>query len=165
MAVHAGEAREHPGCGRPAQGLGGRSRQAAGSTRGAAIVPAAGAVVVDDDGRILLVLRGREPGRGLWSVPGGKVEPGETLEEACAREVREETGLTVKVGDELWSVRLPTGDGREYEIHDFAATVTGGTLRAGDDADDAAWFPVEDLATLPLVDSLLDHLRRLGPGS
>ncbi|MBA4609080.1 NUDIX hydrolase [Aeromicrobium sp. Marseille-Q0843] len=128
------------------------------------MVPAAGAVVVDD-GRILLVRRGREPGRGLWSVPGGRVEPGESLEAACAREVLEETGLTVTVGPELWVVRLPTGDGREFEIHDFAATVTGGALLAGDDADEAAWFPLGELGTLPLVDSLLDHLRRAGLGS
>ncbi|SKB10181.1 NUDIX hydrolase [Aeromicrobium choanae] len=124
-------------------------------------VLAASAVIVED-GRILLVRRGRDPGRGLWSVPGGKVEPGESLEAACAREVLEETGLTVTVGHELWLVRLPTGDGREFEIHDFAATATGGTLLAGDDADDAAWFPLEQLADLPLVDSLLDHLRRVG---
>lgn len=120
------------------------------------MIPAVGAVVTDDSGRILLVLRGRDPGRGLWSVPGGKVEPGEGLEEATAREVLEETGLTVDVGRELWVARVPAGDGAEFEIHDFVATVTGGHLRAGDDADDARWFTSEELADLPLVDTLRD---------
>lgn len=118
-----------------------------------------GAVVTDDDGRVLLVLRGREPSRGLWSVPGGKVEPGETLEEACAREVLEETGLTVRVGQELWCVRLPAGDGREYEVHDFAATVAGGSLAAGDDADDVGWFSAAEIDALSMVDGLRALLR------
>ncbi|MCQ3997213.1 NUDIX domain-containing protein [Aeromicrobium sp. 636] len=125
-------------------------------------VLAAGAVIVDPAGRLLLVRRGHDPGRGLWSVPGGKVEPGETLAEATAREVLEETGLDVTVGRELWVARVPTGDGREYEIHDFVARVVGGTLRAADDADDAAWFEPGQLERLPLVDTLLDHLRRAG---
>ncbi|WP_246119626.1 NUDIX hydrolase [Aeromicrobium flavum] len=129
------------------------------------LVLAAGAVITDDRGRLLLVLRGREPGRGLWSVPGGKVEPGESLEDATVREVLEETGLAITVGRELWTVRVPTGDGREYEIHDFAATVVGGVLQAGDDASEAAWFAPEDLDGLPLVDSLLDLLRTTGLGS
>lgn len=123
---------------------------------------AASAVILDQDGRLLLVRRGRPPGRGLWSVPGGKVEPAESLEEAAAREVLEETGLVVTVGPELWMVTIPTGDGREYEIHDFAATVVSGDLRAGDDADEAAWFRPEEIEHLPLVDLLLDHLRRSG---
>ena len=123
------------------------------------MIPAVGAVVTDDSGRLLLVLRGRDPGRGLWSVPGGKVESGEGLREATAREVLEETGLTVDVGRELWVARVPAGDGVEFEIHDFAATVVGGELRAGDDADDARWFRPGELADLPLVDTLLDFLR------
>lgn len=123
-------------------------------------VLAASAVITDESGRILLVRRGREPGRGLWSVPGGKVEPGESLQEAAVREVREETGLTVSIGRELWTVDVPTGDGRMYEIHDFAATVVSGTLHAGDDADEAGWFTFEELPQVPLVDTLFDHLQR-----
>lgn len=123
---------------------------------------AASAVILDEDGRLLLVRRGRPPGQGLWSVPGGKVEPGEALEEAAAREVLEETGLVVTVERELWMVTVPTGDGRDYEIHDFAATVVGGELRAGDDADEAAWFGPDEIEHLPLVDLLLEHLRRTG---
>lgn len=122
-------------------------------------VLAASAVVLDDEGRVLLVRRAHDPGRGLWSVPGGRVEPGETLEEACAREVLEETGYVVEVGAELWTAHVPIGDGRDYEIHDFAATVVSGLLVAGDDADDAGWFSLDAMAALPMVDDLLDLLR------
>ena len=94
------------------------------------VVLAAGAVVTDADGRVLLVRRGHDPQRGRWSVPGGRVESGESLAAAAAREAFEETGLQIEVGRELWTVRVPVGDGREYEIHDFAATATGGRAQA-----------------------------------
>ncbi|HLL07775.1 MAG TPA: NUDIX domain-containing protein, partial [Nocardioidaceae bacterium] len=71
------------------------------------LVPCVGAVVRDADGRLLMVLRGRPPGQGLWSLPGGRVEPGESKQGALAREVREETGLEVLVGDLLGSVQRP----------------------------------------------------------
>lgn len=129
---------------------------------GMEIVPAASVVIVDGDGRVLLVKRGRAPQRGRWSVPGGRVEPGESFEAAAAREALEETGLEVAVGRELWAVRIPTGDGREFEVHDFAATVTGGGLRPGDDADDARWVPAGDLHAMRLTPHLVDHLRRAG---
>ncbi|GAA1770779.1 NUDIX domain-containing protein [Agromyces humatus] len=125
-------------------------------------VLAASAVITDPDGRLLLVKRGREPQRGRWSVPGGHVEPGEALEAAAAREALEETGLHVEVGRELWTVRVPTGDGREYEVHDFAATVAGGVLGHGDDADDARWVSADELHSLRLTSHLVDHLRMAG---
>lgn len=111
---------------------------------------------------MLLVLRGTEPEKGRWSVPGGSVEPGETLAEAAAREAFEETGLRVSVGRELWCVTIPAGDGRVFEVHDFAATVTGGELTPGDDADDARWVTAADLDQLPLTTNLADYLRRAG---
>jgi ADP-ribose pyrophosphatase YjhB (NUDIX family) len=126
------------------------------------VVLAASAVVTDAGGHVLLVKRGRDPQRGRWSVPGGRVEAGESLEAAAAREVLEETGLRVEIGRELWTVRVPTGDGREFEIHDFAATVAGGALRAGDDADDARWVEPGALPTLRLTSHLAEHLRRAG---
>lgn len=115
-------------------------------------------VVVVADGAILLVQRGHEPQLGRWSVPGGRVEPGETLRQAATREAYEETGLEVRVGRELWSLLIPDGD-RTFEVHDFAATVTGGTLRAGDDAADVRWIPFEELEDLPLTDGLMGYLR------
>ncbi len=128
---------------------------------------AAGAVVRDDDGRVLLVLRARDPSRGRWSIPGGRVEPGETLEQAAAREVLEETGLRVAVGAELWQLTIPAGDGREFEVHDFAATVVDGTLIPGDDAADARWVRADELAALPLTADLATYLARagIGPGA
>ncbi|HET8602424.1 MAG TPA: bifunctional GNAT family N-acetyltransferase/NUDIX hydrolase [Marmoricola sp.] len=125
-------------------------------------VTAVGAVVVDDEGRVLLVQRGHEPERGRWTVPGGRVEEGESLAEAVAREVREETGLEVAVHEELWSLRKRVDDARDYVIRDFRATVTGGRLRPGDDAPDARWVAPEDLDALPLTEDLLAWLRRAG---
>lgn len=124
---------------------------------------AASAVIVDGEGRVVLVRRGSEPEKGRWSIPGGRVEPGESLEEAAAREAFEETGLSVTIGPELWSLTVPTGDGRVFEIHDFSATVVGDTeLRAGDDADDARWVGPAELDLLPLTDGLAGYLTRAG---
>ena len=118
-------------------------------------------VVIVADGAILLVQRGHEPQLGRWSVPGGRVEPGETLAEAAAREAYEETGLEVRIGAELWSLTIPDGD-RSFEVHDFAATVTGGKLRAGDDAADVRWIPLDELDQWPLTEDLLGYLTRGG---
>jgi 8-oxo-dGTP diphosphatase len=125
------------------------------------VIACVGAVIRDGAGRLLLIRRGREPGKGLWSIPGGRVEAGESDEEAVVREVREETGLIVAPGPFIGSVLRPRG-GAQMEIRDYAATVTGGELRAGDDADDAMWAPVEALGELPLADGLLDALRGWG---
>jgi ADP-ribose pyrophosphatase YjhB (NUDIX family) len=114
---------------------------------------------VFDGGRLLLVRRGHEPGRGLWSLPGGRCEPGETAAAAAVREVREETGLEVASGLLIGRVERPGTGGSVYLIEDFACTVTGGSLRAGDDADDARYVAVADLDTLPLTAGLLDTLR------
>ncbi|MFF4238711.1 NUDIX hydrolase [Actinomadura geliboluensis] len=121
-----------------------------------------GGIVRDGDGRLLLVRRGRPPGAGLWSVPGGRVEPGEDDPAAVARELKEETGLDVAVGALAGTVERPGPEGVVFEIHDYAATVTGGTLRAGDDADDVAWVRPDDLADLPLTPGLLDALAEWG---
>ena len=132
------------------------------STGARPVVLAACAVVTDELGRVLLVRRGRAPDRGSWSVPGGRVEPGETLEQAAARETLEETGLHVQIGRELWDLQVPTGDGRTYDIHDFAAVVVGGTLEPGDDADDARWVSPDELDALPLTPDLAGYLQRAG---
>ncbi|MCP3425342.1 NUDIX domain-containing protein [Rothia sp. AR01] len=139
------------------------SRPAADAQAGEpATIPSACGVIVDAAGRILLVQRGHEPGKGLWSVPGGKSEPGETLRETAAREVLEETGLRVVVGRELWSLRVPAGAGREYEIHDFEARVVDGELQPADDAADARWVSAQELRELPLTDGLDAYLAESG---
>jgi len=121
-----------------------------------------GAVIRNERGRLLLIRRGHDPGAGLWSLPGGRVEPGETDEQALVREIREETGLVVQAGRLLGRVRRPYGDGDVIDIRDYAATVTGGTLVAGDDAADARWADEEDFASLPLTEGLTEILTSWG---
>ncbi|SES44069.1 NUDIX hydrolase [Actinokineospora terrae] len=106
-----------------------------------------GGLVRDERDRLLLIRRGREPGAGLWSIPGGKVEPGESDPEALTREVAEETGLAVVVGDLVGTVERPAPDGL-FEIHDYRCTVTGGDLSPGDDADAATWVDLAMFTTL-----------------
>ena len=125
-------------------------------------VPCVGAVVVHE-GRLLLVQRGHEPGRGLWSVPGGRLEPGETLEKGCAREVLEETGLVVMPGHVVGRVERPAPDGSIYVIDDLDCALSGAPdLVAGDDADDACWASLADLDALPLVPLLHATLEGWG---
>jgi ADP-ribose pyrophosphatase YjhB (NUDIX family) len=120
-------------------------------------------VVRDEQGRLLLVRRANEPGRGLWSIPGGRVEPGETAVEAVVREVAEETRLPVVVLGLAGVVERPAPGGMVYVIEDHVARLASGvdpaSVRAGDDALDAAWVPVEELEGLPCVDGLLAALR------
>ncbi len=103
---------------------------------------------------MLLIRRGHDPGAGLWSVPGGRVEAGETDADALVREMAEETGLVVDPGPLVGRVRRGP-----YLISDYRCSVVGGTLRAGDDAADARWCDAATLAELPLVDGLLATLR------
>jgi 8-oxo-dGTP diphosphatase len=126
-------------------------------------VPCAGAVVTRDDGRILVIRRGREPSRGRWSIPGGRVEDGEDRAAAAAREVREETGLAVVVRAELGRVLLPAGDD-DYDVIDFAATVVGDpdTAVAGDDADEVRWVDRAELESLDTSPGLTQHLASWG---
>ena len=121
-------------------------------------IPCVGAVVKDEQGRLLLIKRGHEPGAGLWSLPGGRIEPGETDAEALVREMLEETGLKVAPGRLLGNVKRPGLDGDVIDIRDYAATVISGTLRAGDDAADAMWASVADLGSLAVTDGLVEAL-------
>ncbi|MEU4249175.1 NUDIX domain-containing protein [Amycolatopsis sp. NPDC026612] len=112
-----------------------------------------GGIAFDDRGRLLLIRRVNDPGSGQWSLPGGRVEPGESDETAVARELSEETGLEVIPGTLIGTVtRGP------YEIHDYACAVVGGILTAGDDASEARWSDAADLAALEQAGELVDLL-------
>lgn len=138
---------------------------------------AVGAVVVRD-GRVLLVRRGKAPARGLWAIPGGSVRLGETLQEAAEREIREETGVTVRAGAPVLtfeSIRREA-DGRvrfHYVIVDLAAEWVAGEPFPSDDADDARWFTAAEVAAEPdmvsktreLLGDLLAQPPSRSPGS
>jgi 8-oxo-dGTP diphosphatase len=126
------------------------------------VIPCVGAVITDDHGRLLLIKRGHAPGAGLWSLPGGRIEPGETDTEALIREMHEETGLVIEAGRLIGTVQRPAGDGAVLDIRDYAATVTGGTLRPGDDAADARWVDASELESLPITDGLVEALTDWG---
>ncbi|HEV7980682.1 NUDIX hydrolase [Amycolatopsis sp.] len=112
-----------------------------------------GGIVHDAAGRLLLIKRGNEPGRGLWSVPGGRVEPGETDKEAVVREIFEETGLDVIPGTLAGSVTIGP-----FAINDYVCTLAGGTLKAGDDATEVRWADAADFSQLDQISGLVDNL-------
>jgi 8-oxo-dGTP diphosphatase len=147
------------------------------------LIRCVGAVVHDDHGRLLLIRRATDPGRGRWSLPGGRVEQGESDAQALRRELLEEVGLPVLVGDLVGSVRRPAPDGAVYVIFDYRCAVAPSTpdhgsdrwnsagapdrtdgsdigppLRPGDDAADARWVSSAEYAGLPVVDGLTETL-------
>ncbi len=117
---------------------------------------------MDGQGRLLMIRRGHEPGAGLWSIPGGRIEPDETDAEALVREMLEETGLAVEVGALLGSVQRPGLNGDVIDIRDYAASVIGGRLRPGDDATDARWVAIGDLDSLQITAGLIEALSSWG---
>jgi ADP-ribose pyrophosphatase YjhB (NUDIX family) len=122
-----------------------------------------GAVVVHD-GRALIIKRAHDPRRGEWSLPGGRVELGETLVDATRREILEESGLEVTVGDivEVFDRIHHHRDRVRYHfvIVDFLCAWTGGVLRAGDDAEDAAWVTGEEVEAYGVNEHAARVLRK-----
>ncbi len=124
-------------------------------------VPCAGGLVRDPEGRILLVRRGQEPARGLWSIPGGRVDADESWDVAAVREVREETGIETTQGEFVGLVERESGSGSTYVIADFALYGEG-SPRAGDDADEARWCHPRDIPSMGTSPGLVEALREWG---
>jgi 8-oxo-dGTP diphosphatase len=127
-------------------------------------IPSVGAVVRKGH-RILLVRRAQEPSKGKWSIPGGVVELGETLQEAAKREVLEECGVQIDVGDvvEVRDAIVHDQPGRvrfHYVLVDVQARYLSGELTVGSDAEDARWVSEEELAGYDLSTGLLPVLHR-----
>ena len=118
---------------------------------------AVGAIVVHDDA-LLMVQRANDPGKGLWSVPGGRVEAGEFLADALRREVREETGLEVEVGELAGILEVP-GDELHYVILDYHAVVTGSPdPKASGDAGDVRWVPLDQVAHMECTPRFIETM-------
>lgn len=127
-------------------------------------VRAVGGIIFNAAGRLLMIQRGHEPSQGLWAVPGGKVEPGETDGQALQREIVEETGLVVSVGALAGSVQVRGAPGIIFDIFDYDAAIVGTDDRAqaADDADDLKWVDRQELEALPLTAGMLESLIRWG---
>jgi len=123
------------------------------------ILPAV-SVALQRDERLLLVRRGRAPSLGYYAFPGGRVEAGETLEEAARRELAEETGLSVGALSPLVRVSVE-GDEVDYDLQVFFGRHVGGEPVAADDADEATFFNLGEMEALPILESVLNVGRGL----
>ena len=132
---------------------------------------AVGAVIQDADGRLLVVRRGQAPAEGRWTLPGGKLEPGERLPDAVRREVAEETGLEVEPGELIGHLEFADDD-HHFIILDFRAHLRD-DLRAhpqddqhdpvpGDDVTEASWMTRSELEQVTTTRGLLDFLDQHG---
>ena len=123
---------------------------------------AVGAVVVTD-GALLMVQRNQEPAKGLWTLPGGRVEHGEYIEDALRREVSEETGIDIEV-DRLLGIFEVVGD-PHFVILDFLATAASQMEpRAATDVAQARWVPLDEVEKMELTQRLVETLRAWGVG-
>lgn len=120
---------------------------------------AVGAIVTNAQGHVLLIQRGHPPAQGRWSVPGGRVERGETLEQALHRELKAETNLTATFGP-LAQVIEYIDEAFHYVILDYLMTDPKGELRAGEDAAAARFVPLDDIANYETTEGLLSVLCR-----
>ena len=107
---------------------------------------------------LLMVKRAHDPGKGLWSLPGGRVEQGESLADAVRREVAEETGIEVDVGELAGIFELPDTE-PHYVILDFHARVANQVgLSPGSDAREVRWVPLDEVATLECTPRFVETL-------
>lgn len=125
-----------------------------------------GAVIIND-GKVLLVQRGNAPGKGLWAIPGGSVELGETLQAAAEREILEETGVVIRAGEPIHAFDLIENNESgilkfHYVIIDLRAEYISGVPIAADDAEDARWLAPEDLENLNVAPVTLELLKKIG---
>lgn len=114
--------------------------------------------VINEGTQVLLIVRGHEPAQGLWSLPGGGVEAGESLEEALVREVKEETGLIIQVQRDVFHQDIVLSPTHTYDLHTFTANIVGRELRAGDDAAEVAWVELSmlsELQTTPRLEEII----------
>lgn len=115
--------------------------------------------------RVLLVKRGHEPAKGVWSLPGGLLELGESLAQGCAREIKEETGLEATVGPLVEVIeRILRDDEKKVEYHyvvcDFVCRAHEGSPKAGDDAEMVAWVELSQLQSLDLTSQLKEVVAK-----
>jgi 8-oxo-dGTP diphosphatase len=127
-----------------------------------------GAVVIRE-GQVLLVRRGRPPGEGLWAIPGGVVELGETLQAAAEREIKEETGLEVRAGAPVYTFDSIHRDSEgairfHYIIVDLTAQYISGEIRAGGDAGEARWVALSEVDALVMSKHMRELLKRVQAG-
>ncbi len=126
---------------------------------------AVGAIVIKDN-RVLLVKRSQPPGEGLWAIPGGGVELGETLQQAAEREIMEETGLTIQAKDPVYTFEViePDDAGRprfHYVIVDLMADYVKGEVNPSDDASEARWVTPQELEHLPVSEATREVLTNV----
>lgn len=124
-------------------------------------------VLIEKDGRYLLIKRAADPDKGMWSVPGGLVEVGERVKDAAVREAMEETGLRVELVERLGVVDkiMRDDDGRvryHFIIVQFLARIVEGEVKAMDDALEARWASLSELPSYDITASLRDFLREIG---
>lgn len=115
--------------------------------------------------KILLVKRGNPPYQHEWAIPGGKIKPGETLQQAAEREILEETGITIKAGEAVFAFDIIEKDSHgnilfHYVIVDLAGTYIKGEVNTGSDASAAGWFTKTELASLNLNQATMELLQR-----
>jgi mutator protein MutT len=123
-----------------------------------------GAVIIQD-GRILLEKRKNEPGKGKWSIPGGLVELGESVEQTVLREVEEETGLEVEKPEHIDVVdNVVRDDNGEIKYHfvivDYFVKLKGGTLKASSDAEELKWVSLNDVEKYDLTKTFREFFQR-----